>query len=98
MYSETKGYEKVFFVAGGAMFLTFILIFPVHCLSKAPPDIHTVNTVVVDSENAEEGLEMANKTEENVLLPSANGDLETDFVKVESNSSDDTELDKILKV
>ena len=80
------------------MVFTFLLICPVHCLSKAPPDMHTVNTVIVDSENAEESVEMTNKAEKNVLLVT-NNDLESDFVKVESNGSNGTgELDKILGV
>lgn len=100
LYSETNGYEKVFFVAGGSMVLTFLLICPVHCLSKAPPDMQTVNAVIVDGENVEESVEMTNKAEKNVLLLSVrNNDLESDFVKVESSGSNDTdELDKILKV
>ena len=80
------------------MVFTFLLICPVHCLSKAPPDMHTVNTVIVDSENAEESVEMTNKAEKSVLLVT-NNDLESDFVKVESNGSNGTgELDKILGV
>ena len=60
--------------------------------------MHTVNTVIVDSENAEESVEMTNKAEKNVLLVT-NNDLESDFVKVESNGSNGTgELDKILGV
>ena len=100
MYSETNGYEKVFFVAGGTIFLAFLLLFPVHCLLKAPPDIQT-SSRIVDIENPEQNMEMTNipdgAAEKSVLLPVSNGDLEQDPTNVERNVLDgSSDQDTIL--
>ena len=93
LYSETNGYEKVFFVAGGTMILSFLLLCPVHCMSRAPPDIHT-RDVTVDNEDAEQNIEMTNipdtATEKNILLPLSNGHLESDSLKVSCKDSNGT--------
>ena len=76
----------MFFVAGGTIFLSFLLLCPVHWLAKAPlDDIHSTNTQHMNSENAEENIEITDiakaTTEKNVLLPVSNGisgDLESD--------------------
>jgi hypothetical protein len=94
LYTKTDGYEKVFFVAGGTILLSFLLLFPVHCLSKTPADVRS-SVITADNENTVQNVEMTNigdgATEKNILLPLSNDDIESDSLKVSCNGSNDTD-------
>lgn len=95
LYRETNGYEKVFFVAGGTMFFSFLLLCPVHFMSKAPSDSLTVNAVVRPRDEQEQNIELMNitdgVTEKNVLLQDTNRDVESDVRKSLCNCGGDRE-------
>ena len=76
------------------MILSFLLLCPVHCLSKAQADIHR-NVIVADNENTEQNIELPNfgdtAPEINILLPPPKGDIESDSLKVSCNDSNDSD-------
>ena len=83
------------------MVLSFILLCPVHCLSKAPNDNRPNVYPVEDCEQPEQNTELRNisdhSTEKNVLLPALHGNLESDPFNTESDRSNSTsDLDKIF--